>query len=143
VSSSGRAASARALERPAPVHGARAGVVFRAFADRTRLRILHLLRAGEICVGDLVDVLRIAQPTASRHLAYLRRAGLVTVRSDGLWKFYALAAAATPFHAKLLDCLAACAGDVPELAADARRAERTRAAGGCCPRPRRPGLRVP
>jgi ArsR family transcriptional regulator, arsenate/arsenite/antimonite-responsive transcriptional repressor len=136
VASSGRGASARALERPAPVHGARADVVFRAFADRTRLRILHLLRAREMCVGDLVAVLRVSQPTASRHLAYLRRAGLVTVRSDGLWKFYALAVAVTPFHAKLLDCLAACTGDVPELGADARRAARTLATGGCCPRSR-------
>ena len=48
---------------------------FRAFSDSTRLRILHLLQAGELCVGDLVKVIQVPQPTASRHLAYLRRSG--------------------------------------------------------------------
>ena len=51
--------------------------MFRAFSDRTRLRILHLLRGGELCVCDLVEVLGVPQPKASRHLAYLRKAGLV------------------------------------------------------------------
>jgi len=49
--------------------------LFKAFADRTRLRILNLLGAGEVCVGDLVEVLGSPQPTVSRHLAALRRAG--------------------------------------------------------------------
>ncbi|HLL88285.1 MAG TPA: metalloregulator ArsR/SmtB family transcription factor, partial [Tepidisphaeraceae bacterium] len=57
-------------------------VMFRAFSDRTRLRLLHLLRAagGEVCVCDLVRVLGAPQPKVSRHLAYLRRAKLVTAR---------------------------------------------------------------
>lgn len=104
--------------------------MFRAFSDRTRLRLLHLLRGGELCVCDLVAVLRIPQPKASRHLAYLRRAGLVSVRKDGLWSHYRLTPAADAFHARLLDCLASCFSDVPELARDAARlAERK----GCCP----------
>ena len=48
--------------------------MFRAFSDRTRLRILHLLRGGELCVCDLVAVIDVPQPKISRHLAYLRRA---------------------------------------------------------------------
>jgi ArsR family transcriptional regulator, arsenate/arsenite/antimonite-responsive transcriptional repressor len=105
--------------------------LFRAFSDRTRLRILHLLSDGEVCVGDLVSVLRLPQPTVSRHLAYLRRSRLVTVRRDGAWSYYALAEPRTPFHAKLLDCLSTCFADVPELARDAKRAAR-QAARPCC-----------
>ena len=92
--------------------------VFRAFADRTRLRILNLLRPGELCVCDLVRVLGAPQPTVSRHLAYLRRAGLVTARREGLWSHYALAPSVSPLHRKLLECLTCCLDDVPELARD-------------------------
>ena len=53
--------------------GDRLNLIFRAFSDRTRLRILFLLRGGECCVGDLADILGIEQPSTSRHLAYLRR----------------------------------------------------------------------
>jgi ArsR family transcriptional regulator, arsenate/arsenite/antimonite-responsive transcriptional repressor len=56
--------------------------MFRSFSDPTRLRIVHLLRDREMCVGDLVSVLRVPQPTASRHLAYLKRAGLITSRKN-------------------------------------------------------------
>jgi ArsR family transcriptional regulator len=108
--------------------------MFRAFSDGTRLRILQLLRDGEWCVGDLVTVLRVPQPTASRHLAYLRKAGLVEVRKAGLWCHYRLAPAATRFHEKLLECLACCFADVPQVRADAARAAKLRTAGaGCCP----------
>ena len=114
-------------------------VMFRAFSDRTRLRILHLLRGGELCVCDLVEVLRVPQPTASRHLAYLRKARLVVARKDGLWSYYSLAPARNTFHEKLLDCLANCFREVPELGKDARRLRRCRtdragrcSAAGCC-----------
>jgi ArsR family transcriptional regulator len=99
----------------------RVDLMFRAFSDRTRLRILHLLRAGELCVCDLVGVLGVPQPKASRHLAFLRRAGLVIARKQGYWNYYCLAPARNDFHEKLLDCLACCFQDVPELAKDARR----------------------
>lgn len=65
--------------------------LFKALADRTRLRILGLLTAGEICVCNIHDSLALPQPTVSRHLAYLRKAGLVTGRKDGLWVHYRLA----------------------------------------------------
>jgi ArsR family transcriptional regulator len=72
--------------------------MFRAFSDRTRLRMLNLLRGGELCVGDMVSALGVPQPTASRHLAYLRKSGLVVVRREGLWKYYALAPATSEFQ---------------------------------------------
>jgi ArsR family transcriptional regulator len=112
----------------------RIDLMFRAFSDRTRLRILHLLQDGEVCVGDLVGVLRLPQPTVSRHLAYLRRAGMVHVRKDGLWVFYGLAVPATAFHEKLLACLGACFADVPEIARDAKRAGRRKSSGSRRPR---------
>lgn len=65
--------------------------VFKALADATRLRILGLLLTGEICVCHIHESLRISQPKASRHLAYLRKAGLVDTRRDGLWVHYRMA----------------------------------------------------
>ena len=108
-------------------------LMFRAFSNRTRLRILHLLQGGELCVGDIVDSLRSPQPRISRHLAYLRKAKLVMVRKSGLWSHYSLAPAETPFHRKLLECLAKCFGDVPEIKGDNARAAKIRKSGGCCP----------
>lgn len=96
-------------------------VVFRAMSDRTRLRILNLLQGGEICVCDLVDVLDVPQPTASRHLAYLRKAGLVLARKEGLWHYYQLSPCTSKFHEKLLECLAACEAAEPVLAKDRKR----------------------
>jgi len=109
----------------------RAQSLFRALADPTRLRILHLLLGGELCVGDLVALLRQPQPTASRHLAYLRRVGLVRVRKDGLWSFYALREPERELHARLLDCVRAAADP-----RDARARRALLAKGGCCPKPR-------
>ena len=65
--------------------------VFRALGDPTRLRILGLLAGGEVCVCHLYETLGIPQPKTSRHLAYLRRAGLVETRRDGQWIHYRLA----------------------------------------------------
>jgi ArsR family transcriptional regulator len=107
--------------------------MFRAFSDRTRLRILHVLQGGELCVGDIVEVLLAPQPRVSRHLAYLRKANLVVARKSGQWSHYSLAPAKTPFHRKLLECLAKCFGEVPELQADTARAAKIRKSGGCCP----------
>jgi ArsR family transcriptional regulator, arsenate/arsenite/antimonite-responsive transcriptional repressor len=109
-------------------------LMFRGFADPTRLRILHLLRhEGETCVGDLVASLRLSQPTASRHLAYLRRAGLVEARKDGLWSHYSLSRPRTAAHRTLLECLGGCFAAVPELRADRKRSRSVRTKGGCCP----------
>ena len=106
--------------------------MFRAFSDRTRLRILHLLREGELCVCDLVEVIGAPQPKVSRHLAYLRKAGLVLARKDGLWSYYKLAPARDQFHQKLLDCLACCFGSVPELAKDAATLRTGKRCRKCC-----------
>jgi ArsR family transcriptional regulator len=106
--------------------------MFRAFSDPTRLRILHLLGEGGSCVGHLVEILAVPQPTASRHLSYLRRAGLVRARKNGRRCFYSLAGATTKFHRKLLDCLGTCFIGVPEIREDRARASRLRKAGGCC-----------
>lgn len=66
--------------------------VLKALADTTRLRILGLLLTGEVCVCHIQASLKISQPKASRHLAYLRRTGLVATRRDGLWVHYRMAA---------------------------------------------------
>src|SRR5687768_17907499 len=70
--------------------------VFRALGDKTRLRILALLGNNEVCVCHIHDSLGLPQPTVSRHLAYLRRAGLVDVRRDGVWMHYQVARSLDP-----------------------------------------------
>lgn len=107
--------------------------LFRAFADHTRLRILNVLRDGELCVGDLVEILGVPQPTVSRHLTQLRESGLVRTRKQGLWSFYSLAEPEGRFHDRLLGCLACCFEEVPELAEDLVTAKEIRLHGGCCP----------
>ena len=61
---------------------------FRALADSTRLRVLNLMGTGEICVCFFVEILKTNQPKISRHLAYLRRAGIVGARREGQWMHY-------------------------------------------------------
>ncbi len=61
---------------------------FRALADRTRLRLLNLMNETEVCVCFFVEVLEMSQPKISRHLAYLRRAGVAAARRDGKWIHY-------------------------------------------------------
>ena len=75
--------------------------LFKALADATRLRILGLLLTGEVCVCHIHESLKISQPKASRHLAYLRRAGLVDARREGLWMHYRLAPLGDPVVATL------------------------------------------
>ena len=64
--------------------------LFRALADRTRLRLLNLIGDDEVCVCYFVEVLRTNQPKISRHLAYLRRAGVVAARREGKWMHYSI-----------------------------------------------------
>src|SRR5215472_15838877 len=61
---------------------------FKALADRTRLRLLNLMRADEVCVCFFVEILKTNQPKISRHLANLRRAGIVGARREGSWMHY-------------------------------------------------------
>ena len=113
--------------------GAQVERMFRAFTDRTRLRILYLLQDGELCVSDIVGILRLPQAKVSHHLKYLCRAGLVDVRKEGLWCFYRLVEAQTPLHETLLTCLGHCCNDLPECADDRKLAAEIKASGGCCP----------
>jgi ArsR family transcriptional regulator len=77
--------------------------VFRALADETRLRILALLGDGEVCVCHIQGGLQLPQPTISRHLAYLRKSGLVAARRDGIWMHYRLADDVSPVVRSVID----------------------------------------
>jgi ArsR family transcriptional regulator, arsenate/arsenite/antimonite-responsive transcriptional repressor len=77
--------------------------LFAALADRTRLRVLNLMRGGEVCVCYFVELLGESQPKISRHLAYLRRAGVVNARREGKWIHYSLAKPADPGAAAVLE----------------------------------------
>ena len=76
-------------------------LLFRALADRTRLRLLNLLAAGEVCVCFFVEVLGESQPKISRHLAYLRRAGVVAARREGKWMHYRISTPEDPHAARV------------------------------------------
>lgn len=76
--------------------------VYAALADPTRLRILSLLGGGEICVCHIHASLDVPQPTASRHLAYLRKSGLVEARRDGIWMHYRMAPQENPVVASVV-----------------------------------------
>lgn len=78
-----------------------AGTLFRALGDTTRLRILNLLAAGELCVCDVVAILDLPQSTVSRHLAALLRVGLVRVAHRGRFAHYGLAEPAGGLHRAL------------------------------------------
>jgi ArsR family transcriptional regulator len=102
--------------------------VLKALADPTRLRIVGLLQRGEVCVCDIHDSLRIPQPRASRHLAYLRHAGVVEAEKRGLWVYYRLAPQ-PPVVQTMLDAARHCASHLATARQDARRFQRET---GCC-----------
>src|SRR5688500_18379605 len=77
-------------------------LLFKALADPTRLRLIHLMGDDEVCVCSCVERLKSSQPKVSRHLAYLRRAGLVTSRRDGKWIYYRLIHPSNPCASKIL-----------------------------------------
>jgi ArsR family transcriptional regulator len=95
--------------------------IFKAFADETRVRILSLLAKDEQCVCELHATLQLPQPTISRHLAYLRRMGLVVERKQGKWVIYQLAPAGDAVHESLLKCLRGCFREVEVLKKDSTR----------------------
>src|ERR1044071_2715102 len=76
-------------------------LIFKALADNTRLRLIHLLGEDELCFYSCVAVLNTNQPKISRHLAYLRRAGVVSARRDGKWMHYRLVSPADPHAARI------------------------------------------
>jgi ArsR family transcriptional regulator, arsenate/arsenite/antimonite-responsive transcriptional repressor len=108
--------------------------LFRALADETRLRILNLLGRGEICVCDIMTVLAIGQSKASRHLAYLRNAGLVEDRRVGLWMYYSLAEPKGMTHRRILRWLAEAGAGVPQAAADLKALRALQRGAGRCAR---------
>jgi len=101
--------------------------LFSALADRTRLRLLNLMRRGEVCVCFFVAILDETQPKISRHLAYLRRAGVVRARRDGKWIHYSLARPADPAASAVLDATLAALEDDRDMQQDRRALERV-----CC-----------
>lgn len=103
--------------------------LFKALADATRLRILGLLLTGEVCVCHIHESLKISQPKASRHLAYLRRSGLVTSRRDGLWIHYRLATPSDPVVAAISEAVR---HGLTHMDAVRRDAERLQKKTGCC-----------
>ena len=102
---------------------------FKALADSTRLRILGLLLTGEVCVCDIHESLKIAQPKASRHLAYLRKAGLVTPRRAGLWIHYSLAALPDPVLQTIAEAVRHALTHVDAVRQDGARLQKQT---GCC-----------
>ncbi len=106
--------------------------VFKALADESRLRILNLIiRTGEICVCDIEAVTGFTQTKTSRHLAYLRHAGLVDARQQGLWMLYSLARPKNKEHGQLLDCLKAILQINPVALKDVKELARN-IDKGCC-----------
>lgn len=104
--------------------------LFRAFADPTRLRIINLLLEGEVCVCDLCSVLDEIQPKVSRHLAYLRRAGLVEVRQAGKWKHYRIRPGVRGVERRLVNCVKSCLREIVVLQQDLDRLQNEKS--GCC-----------
>ncbi len=111
---------------------------FKALADGTRLRIIGLLLSGEVCVCHIHESLKIPQPKASRHLAYLRKAGLVEGRREGLWIHYRIADLPDPVLRALTDTVRHALTHVDAVHKDTDRlAKRT----GCCvPAPERTAM---
>ncbi|NLI14267.1 ArsR/SmtB family transcription factor [Pelotomaculum propionicicum] len=80
--------------------------IFRALADRTRIRIIRLLlHSSDACVSELMDALRLPQYSISRHLSILRHAGLVDERREGIWKYYYLVAKPPGFTEHLMEAI--------------------------------------
>ena len=98
--------------------------LFKGFADPTRIRILSVLAAGELCVCDIVGLLRLSQPTVSRHLAYLRRTGLVEARPDLKFTYYRLAEPKDAIHRNLIACVRSCFRGISSLDRERASAER-------------------
>jgi ArsR family transcriptional regulator, arsenate/arsenite/antimonite-responsive transcriptional repressor len=96
-------------------------LLFRALADPTRLRLLNLIGDQEICVCYLVEILRMSQPKISRHLAYLRKAGIVAARREGKWMHYRIATPSDEVAARILRETMKHLSDKPEMKRDVSR----------------------
>ena len=107
---------------------------FRALADRTRLRLLNLMRNDEVCVCFFVEILKTNQPKISRHLAYLRRAGIVGARREGQWIHYRVAEPPDPDVARLLNDVMTWLANDQEMQRDRERLVKI----CCAPQPQLP-----
>ncbi len=103
--------------------------LFKALGDSTRLRILGLLLTGEVCVCDIHESLKIPQPKASRHLAYLRKVGLVDTRRAGLWIHYRLGTLSDPVLGAITDAVRHALTHLDDVRKDA---DRLQTRTGCC-----------
>jgi ArsR family transcriptional regulator len=122
--------------------------VFKALADKTRLRILALLGNNEVCVCHIHDSLGLRQPTVSRHLAYLRKSGLVAARRDGVWMHYQVSRTLSPLARGIVGAAVDALQRVPATNQDRKQFQRsfgqlyvldTPAGGACCaPRAQEP-----
>jgi ArsR family transcriptional regulator len=118
--------------------------IFKALADKTRLRVLALLGNNEVCVCHIHDSLGLPQPTVSRHLAYLRRSGLVTVRRDGVWMHYRVATTLDPIVQRVVRAAVTALLEIPTTNQDRKQFERSfgqlyvldAPGGGACCAPR-------
>ena len=107
--------------------------VFNALADQTRLRILNLLSEGELCVCDLMRVLKEPQSKVSRHLAYLRQTGLVQRRKEGLWMHYRLSRPTTKIYSMLLKTISCCRSEFDDFKKDMKALNQNKdCLVGCC-----------
>ena len=93
-------------------------ILFKALADRTRLRLISLIGDSEVCVCFFVAILKTSQPKISRHLAYLRRAGIVAARREGKWMHYRLTEPPDEHAAHIFRELRAALTEHPELQRD-------------------------
>ena len=108
---------------------------FKALADTTRLRILGLLLMDEVCVCHIHESLKIPQSKTSRHLAYLRKAGLVDTRRDGLWIHYRIARVPDPVLRAISEAVRHALTHMDVVQRDAKRLQRK--TGCCLPAPSR------
>lgn len=107
--------------------------VFSALADETRLRILNLLSEGELCVCDIIKILKEPQSKISRHLAYLRKTGLVEGRKEGLWMHYRLSKPATKLYGMLIKAVCCCRSEFDEFGKDLKVLDSNKdCLVGCC-----------
>jgi ArsR family transcriptional regulator len=106
-----------------PKRDAQMELLFRALADRTRLRLLNLMSAGEVCVCFFVEVLGASQPKISRHLAYLRRAGVVAARREGKWMHYRITTPEDAHAARVFAEVLTWLGEEREMQKDRARME--------------------
>lgn len=100
---------------------------FLALSDRTRLRLLNLMQDDEVCVCFFTEVLQAPQPTISRHLAYLRQAGVVSARREGKWMHYRIVAPADKHASRIFTEVCAWLREQPEM-----RRDRERLVKFCC-----------